>query len=32
MAAIDATVDLDGVPGGYRAMADRENLKVLVTP
>jgi threonine dehydrogenase-like Zn-dependent dehydrogenase len=28
----DSTVDLDGVPGGYRAMADRENLKVLVTP
>jgi threonine dehydrogenase-like Zn-dependent dehydrogenase len=28
----DSTVDLDGVPGGYRAMADREALKVLVTP
>jgi threonine dehydrogenase-like Zn-dependent dehydrogenase len=28
----DSTVDLDGVPAGYRAMADRKNLKVLVTP
>jgi threonine dehydrogenase-like Zn-dependent dehydrogenase len=28
----DRTVDLDGVPGGYRAMADREALKVLVRP
>jgi threonine dehydrogenase-like Zn-dependent dehydrogenase len=28
----DSTVDLDGVPGGYRAMADRESLKVRVTP
>jgi threonine dehydrogenase-like Zn-dependent dehydrogenase len=28
----DSTVDLDGVPGGYRAMAAREALKVLVTP
>ena len=27
----DRTVDLDGVPAGYRAMADREALKVLVT-
>lgn len=26
----DRTVDLDGVPDGYRAMADREALKVLV--
>jgi alcohol dehydrogenase len=26
------TVDLDGVPEGYRAMADREAVKVLVTP
>ncbi|MFB6083234.1 MAG: zinc-dependent alcohol dehydrogenase family protein [Halorientalis sp.] len=26
------TVDLDGVPEGYRAMADREALKVLVKP
>ena len=25
-------VDLDGVPDGYRAMADREALKVLVRP
>ena len=28
----DRTVDLDGVPDGYRAMADREALKVLVRP
>jgi len=28
----DATSDLDGVPAGYRRMADREALKVLVTP
>jgi threonine dehydrogenase-like Zn-dependent dehydrogenase len=28
----DRTVDLDGVPGGYRAMNDREALKVLVRP
>jgi threonine dehydrogenase-like Zn-dependent dehydrogenase len=28
----DRTVDLDGVPGGYQAMADRESIKVLVTP
>lgn len=28
----DRTVDLDGVPDGYRAMADRESLKVLVIP
>lgn len=28
----DRTVDLDGVPAGYQAMADREALKVLVTP
>ena len=28
----DRTVDLDGVPDGYRAMADREALKVMVTP
>ncbi|MEJ2867826.1 zinc-dependent alcohol dehydrogenase family protein [Actinomycetospora sp. OC33-EN08] len=28
----DRTVALDGVPDGYRAMADREALKVLVTP
>jgi alcohol dehydrogenase len=26
------TVDLDGVPDGYRAMADREEIKVLVEP
>jgi threonine dehydrogenase-like Zn-dependent dehydrogenase len=28
----DRTVDLDGVPDGYRAMDARESLKVLVTP
>ena len=28
----DRTVDLDGVPEGYQAMADRRALKVLVTP
>lgn len=28
----DRTVDLDGVPDGYRAMAARESIKVLVTP
>lgn len=28
----DSTVDLDGVPGGYRAMDDRQALKVLVRP
>jgi threonine dehydrogenase-like Zn-dependent dehydrogenase len=28
----DATADLDGVPGGYQALADRTALKVLVTP
>ena len=28
----DLTVGLDGVPDGYRAMADRESIKVLVTP
>ena len=28
----DRTVGLDGVPDGYRAMADRESIKVLVTP
>ena len=26
------TVDLDGVPDGYRAMADREALKVMIKP
>src|SRR3712207_570873 len=30
--AFDRTVDLDGVPDGYRAMADRESIKVLVQP
>ena len=28
----DRTVELDGVPDGYRAMNDRESIKVLVTP
>jgi threonine dehydrogenase-like Zn-dependent dehydrogenase len=28
----DRTVGLDGVPDGYRAMADRESIKVLITP
>jgi threonine dehydrogenase-like Zn-dependent dehydrogenase len=28
----DLTVDLDGVPEGYRAMNDRESIKVLVKP
>jgi threonine dehydrogenase-like Zn-dependent dehydrogenase len=28
----DRTVGLDAVPDGYRAMADRESIKVMVTP
>ena len=28
----DRVVDLDGVPDGYRAMNDRESIKVLVAP
>ncbi|WP_235441357.1 hypothetical protein [Paenibacillus sp. IHB B 3415] len=28
----DVTVDLDGVPEGYRAMDNREALKVLIRP
>ena len=28
----DLTVGLDGVPDGYRAMADRESIKVMVQP
>jgi threonine dehydrogenase-like Zn-dependent dehydrogenase len=28
----DRVVDLDGVPDGYRAMNERESIKVLVTP
>ena len=28
----DRTVDLDGVPDGYRAMADRASIKVIVQP
>jgi threonine dehydrogenase-like Zn-dependent dehydrogenase len=29
---LDRTVDLDGVPDGYRAMADRESIKVMIEP
>jgi len=29
---LDRTVGLDDVPDGYRAMADRESIKVMVTP
>src|SRR3954470_8562247 len=29
---LDRTLGLDGVPDGYRAMADRESIKVMVTP
>jgi len=29
---LDCTVGLDSVPDGYRAMADRESIKVMVTP
>jgi hypothetical protein len=28
----DRTLDLDGVPDGYRAMNEREALKVMVRP
>jgi threonine dehydrogenase-like Zn-dependent dehydrogenase len=28
----DRTVELDGVPDGYRAMADRDSIKVMVKP
>jgi threonine dehydrogenase-like Zn-dependent dehydrogenase len=28
----DRTVGLDGVPDGYRAMNQRESIKVMVTP
>jgi threonine dehydrogenase-like Zn-dependent dehydrogenase len=28
----DRIVDLNGVPGGYREMADRESIKVMVKP
>jgi threonine dehydrogenase-like Zn-dependent dehydrogenase len=28
----DRTTDLDGVPDGYRAMADRESIKVMIKP
>ena len=30
--AFDRTVDLDGVPAGYRAMNDRDVIKVMVKP
>jgi len=29
---LDLTVDLDGVPSGYKAMNDREAIKVMVRP
>jgi threonine dehydrogenase-like Zn-dependent dehydrogenase len=29
---LDATTDLDGIPAGYQAMAERTNLKVLIKP
>jgi threonine dehydrogenase-like Zn-dependent dehydrogenase len=29
---LDRNVGLDAVPDGYRAMADRESIKVMVTP
>ena len=29
---LDRTVGLDGVPGGYKAMDDRESIKVMVRP
>jgi threonine dehydrogenase-like Zn-dependent dehydrogenase len=29
---LDRVVGLDGVPDGYRAMADRESIKVMVRP
>jgi threonine dehydrogenase-like Zn-dependent dehydrogenase len=29
---LDMRVGLDGVPDGYRAMADRESIKVIVEP
>jgi threonine dehydrogenase-like Zn-dependent dehydrogenase len=29
---LDRTISLDGVPGGYRAMADRQALKVMIRP
>ena len=28
----DRTVDLDGVPDGYRAMDERESIKVMIEP
>ena len=31
-AQTDRTVGLDGVPDGYRAMAERESIKVIVEP
>jgi threonine dehydrogenase-like Zn-dependent dehydrogenase len=29
---LDRTVDLDGVPDGYREMNDRQSIKVMVKP
>jgi threonine dehydrogenase-like Zn-dependent dehydrogenase len=29
---LDSTTDLDGVPAGHQAMADRTSLKVLIKP
>jgi hypothetical protein len=29
---LDRTVELDGVPEGYRAMANRKSIKVMVQP
>jgi threonine dehydrogenase-like Zn-dependent dehydrogenase len=29
---VDRTIGIDGIPDGYRAMADREALKVLIRP
>jgi threonine dehydrogenase-like Zn-dependent dehydrogenase len=29
---LDRTVDLAGVPDGYRAMAERESIKVMIEP
>jgi threonine dehydrogenase-like Zn-dependent dehydrogenase len=28
----DSVVDLDGVPGGYRAMNERKSIKVMIKP
>jgi threonine dehydrogenase-like Zn-dependent dehydrogenase len=29
---LDRTVGLDGVPDGYRAMDERESIKVMIKP